>query len=91
MEVKILGEDKSRIKFEIEGENHTFSNPLSKELWKDNHVKAAGYHIKHSLVSNPIFIVETDGSENPKNALKKAVARLEKQMGDLGAKFKSLK
>lgn len=91
MEIKILEEDKSRIKFEIDGEGHTFSNPLSKELWKDNHIKVAGYHIKHSLIRSPIFIVETDGSENAKNALKKAAARLEKQMGELGSKFKSMK
>jgi len=90
MEIKILEDEKNRIKFEIEGEGHTFSNSLSKELWKDSHVKTSGYHIKHSLVSNPIFLVETDG-ENPKSALKKATARLEKQMSELGTKFKSLK
>ena len=90
MEIKILEDEKNRIKFEIEGEGHTFSNPMSKELWKDNHVKTSGYYIKHSLVNNPIFLIETDG-ETPKNALKKASARLEKQMSELGTKFKALK
>ena len=32
MEIKILEDEKNRIKFEIEGESHTLSNPLSKEL-----------------------------------------------------------
>jgi DNA-directed RNA polymerase subunit L len=91
MELNIVEEDKSRIKFEISGEGHTFSNPLSKELWKDSHVKTSGYHIRHSLVSSPIFVVETDGSEKPKAALKKAVGRLDKQMKELVSKFKSLK
>ena len=84
-------DEKSKIKFEINGEGHTFSNPLSKELWKDNHIKTSGYHIKHSLVSNPIFVVETDGNEKPKASLKKAVGRLEKQMSEFLSKFKSLK
>lgn len=91
MEIKILEDEKNRLKFEIEGEGHTFSNPVSKELWKDSHVKTSGYHIKHSLISNPVFLIETDGSENPKNALKKASDRLEKQMSEIGTKFKSLK
>lgn len=91
MEIKILEDSKDRVKFEIEGEGHTLSNALSKELWKDNHVKVSGYHIKHSLVSSPVFIVETDGSETPRNALKKASARLEKQMSEILTKFKSLK
>ena len=91
MEIKILEDEKDRIKFEIEGEGHTFSNPLSKELWKDSHVKTSGYNIKHSLVSNPVFLVETDGKEPVKSALKKAVERLDKQMNELLTKFKSAK
>jgi DNA-directed RNA polymerase subunit L len=90
MELKIIDETKDKMKFEILGEGHTFSNPLSKELWKDNHVKTSGYHIKHSLVSNPIFVIETDG-EKPKVSLKKAATRLEKQMSEFLSKFKSLK
>ncbi len=90
MEIKILEDEKNRIKFEIEGEGHTFSNPMSKELWKDNHVKTSGYHIKHSLVSNPIFLIETEG-ETPKSALKKAAAKLEKQIEEIGTKYKALK
>tara|TARA_Y100000034_G_C6739329_1_gene327978 strand:+ start:409 stop:684 length:276 start_codon:yes stop_codon:yes gene_type:complete len=91
MELDIIEEDKDKIKFEIKGEGHTFSNPLSKELWKDSHVKTSGYHIKHSLVSNPVFVVETDGNEKPKVSLKKASGRLEKEMSDFLKKFKSLK
>ena len=91
MELDIIEEDKDKIKFEIKGEGHTFSNPLSKELWKDSHVKTSGYHIKHSLVSNPVFVVETDGNEKPKVSLKKAASRLEKEMSDFLKKFKSLK
>ena len=91
MELNIKEDTKEKIKFEIIGEGHTFSNPLSKELWNDNHVRISGYSIKHSLISNPVFIVETDGNEKPRDALKKAAARLEKKMSEMLSKFKSLK
>lgn len=91
MELEIIEDKKDKMKFEIKGEGHTFANPLSKELWKDSHVKTSGYSIKHSLISNPIFVVETDGSEKVKDALKKAANRLEKQMTEISTKIKSLK
>ena len=90
MEFNIIEESKEKMKFEVNGEGHTFANPLSKELWKDEHVKTSGYDIKHSLVSNPVFLVETDGKEPVKSALKKAVDRLEKQMSEILTKFKKL-
>jgi DNA-directed RNA polymerase subunit L len=91
MELTIVEEEKDKIKFEVKGEGHTFANPISKELWNDSHVKTSGYSIKHSLISNPVFIVETDGIEKPKIALKKASERLTKQMDEILTKFKSIK
>lgn len=73
------------------GEGHTFCNPLSKELWNDNHVKVSGYHIKHSLISNPVMIVETDGSESARNAMEKGALRLKKKMDEFKSKFKKIK
>jgi DNA-directed RNA polymerase subunit L len=90
MEIKILEESKERLKIEIVGEGNTIANPLVKELWNDEHIKAAGYRIEHSLVSNPILIVETDGV-SAKEALKKAGSRLDKRMNELKQKFKQAK
>ena len=45
MEVNILEEKKDKIIFEIKGEGHTLSNAIRKELWNDEHVKAAAYAI----------------------------------------------
>lgn len=89
MELEILSEEKDKLKLEIKGEGHTLCNPLVKELWKDEHVKVAGYRVKHALISNPILIIETDGKEGAKNSLKKAVLRLEKRMDDFKSKFKT--
>lgn len=83
MELNVLEEKKGRLVFEIDGIGHTFINILKNELWNDNHVKVATYSIKHSEISKPKFILETDG-ESPKAALSGAVGRLKK----LSEKFK---
>ena len=91
MELNFLIDEKDKLKLEIKGEGHTLCNPLNNELWEDEHIKVAGYNIEHSLVSSPVLIVETDGKETAKSALKKAVGRLEKKMDELKDKFKQLK
>lgn len=91
MELNFLIDEKDKLKLEIKDEGHTLCNPLNDELWEDEHVKVAGYHIEHALVSSPVVIVETDGRESAKNALKKAAMRLEKKMDDFKDKFKKLK
>lgn len=91
MELNFLIDEKDKLKLEIKGEGHTLCNPLNGELWEDEHIKVAGYHIEHALVSHPIMIIETDGKETAKSALKKAVLRLEKKMDDFKDKFKQLK
>ena len=91
MELKVLGKSKNRIKLELKGEGHTFSNALRKELWNDKHVKAAAYAIDHPLVGNPVLIVETDSGENPKKALSAAINRLKKRNKEFQDKFKKAK
>jgi len=78
LNVKILEEKKNKIQFEIEGETHTLSAALTKELWTDEHVKAAGYKLEHPLLGKPTFVVETEG-EDARKAVSAAVQRLAKQ------------
>jgi DNA-directed RNA polymerase subunit L len=78
MQINVLEDKKNRFVFEVEGLGHTMLNILEKEMWTDSHVKVATYSIKHPQVSKPTFIVETNGDENPKNALTSAVTRLKK-------------
>ena len=90
MEVKILEEEKKKIKIEIEGEDHTLANALRKELWNDSHVNIAGYNIDHPLSGSPVLIVETDGKEEAKKAILSAVTRLKKNNSDFITKIKGL-
>ncbi|MBI5397955.1 DNA-directed RNA polymerase subunit L [Candidatus Woesearchaeota archaeon] len=77
MELNILEETKTKLVMDVNGEGHTLCNLLKKELWKNKHVKAAGYHVNHPLVGTPRFVVETDG-ENPKEALIAAAKSMKK-------------
>jgi len=78
MELNVIEDKKNRMVFEIKGETHTFCNILRKELWNDKHIKIAAYSIDHPLLGIPRFIVETDGKEEPKEAVREAVKRLKK-------------
>ena len=87
MDIKILEQTKTRLKFEIIGEGHTFCNALRKELWQGKSVEIAGYTIEHSLVSEPVFVIETDKG-SPKALLLDAVTRLKKMNSGLSSTFK---
>lgn len=89
MELKILEYSKDKLRFNILGEDHTFSNILRKELWNDKNVKKAGYSLEHALMPSPKFFLETDGKD-PKEVIEKAVARLKKLNESLLTNIKKL-
>ena len=92
MEVKVLEETKNRFVFELIGEGEAFCNVLKDELWKDKHIKTAGYHIEHPLEGIPKIIVETDGKEKPRTAFLAAITRLKKTNEKFSKEFtKSVK
>jgi len=84
MEIKVISEDKNKLIFEIQGEDHTLANALRKELWNDKKIKAAGYQVEHPLIGIPKMVVETN-SGSPRTAIKEAIERLKK----INSKLKS--
>lgn len=87
MEIKVLEETKKKFLVEIIGQGSAFCNALKKELWNDSHIKAASFNLEHPLVSNPKIIIETDGKEEPRKALEKAIERLQKQAKEFKSGF----
>lgn len=82
MKINVLEDKKTKFVFEVEGENHTLNNLLTKQLWKDSHVKVSGYNISHPLVGVPKVTVETDGAD-PRKVLADAVKKMKKDCDDL--------
>lgn len=89
MELNILENTKNRLKFEIKGEGHSFCNVLKSELWEEDNMEIAGYHIEHSLVSEPVFVVQTSKGD-PKKIVLDTVERLQKKNKALKEAFKKL-
>lgn len=90
MEIQILEDKKNKLVFEIKGEGHTLSNALRKELWNDEHVKAAAYAVEHPLIETPRFVLETDGAD-PRKTLQAAAKRLLKTVEKIRAEVKEIK
>lgn len=89
MQINVLEHTKQRLKFELQGEGHTFCNVLRRELWLGKEPEIAGYAIEHSLVSQPIFVLESE-KHDPVSLLTAAVERLQKKTAELQEKFKKL-
>ena len=63
MEINIIEEKKNKLIFELKGASHTLCNALKAELLNDSNIKVATYSIRHPLVGQPRFIVETSSTE----------------------------
>jgi DNA-directed RNA polymerase subunit L len=90
MNVKILEGKKNRLVFTIENDGTTIANALKKELWNDEHVKAAGFTVDHPLINIPTFVLETDGAE-PKKTISAAVKRISKDLEKFRDEAKALR
>jgi DNA-directed RNA polymerase subunit L len=89
MEIVTIENEKTRIKFQIKGEGHTFCNVLKKELWNDKSVEIAGYNIEHGMTTDPVFTLEVSNGD-PKKVLLEAVSRLKKINKEIKDKSKTL-
>jgi len=85
MEIEYIEENKNKLTFEIEGEDHTFCNLLKEELQNNKDVKMASYKIKHPLVNKVTLFLETSGAD-PKKIIVEAAKSIQKQT----SKFQSL-
>lgn len=78
MELVVIEETKTRLVFDLKGEDHTFCNLLKTELNEDKDVKVATYAIEHPLLAVPRFIVETASGKTPRKAVSDALGRMKK-------------
>lgn len=82
MEIKIIEKSKNKLKFELVGEDHTFSNLLKDALKSIKHVEIATYSVDHPLISNPEFLIQTDG-EDPIKCLNDAAKSMQKTLSEM--------
>ncbi|KYC44769.1 MAG: DNA-directed RNA polymerase subunit L [Candidatus Methanofastidiosum methylothiophilum] len=89
LEIEILKNEGSLMEFRIIGEDHTLCNVLRDALLKNKKVTVAAYKIDHPLLDSkrPRFIINTDGSISPKDALIEAIGSLQKDVKGLKKKL----
>ncbi|HYA61059.1 MAG TPA: DNA-directed RNA polymerase subunit L [Candidatus Acidoferrum sp.] len=75
MNIKIIKLTQEEAEIEFTDEGHTFLNALKSLLLQDPRVKVATYDIKHPMISNPIFYINTEKID-PLVPLREASARL---------------
>jgi len=73
MQLKVLKKTSQELKFEVEGEGHTFWNLLESVLLEDDKVEFASYNVPHPLISNIIVSIRTKEGKKPEEALQEAV------------------
>jgi DNA-directed RNA polymerase subunit L len=86
MEIKVVENNKNKMKVELTSEDHTLANLLRKTLWEDSSVDIAAYKMDHPLTRKTILMVTTTKGA-PKDALKKAAGRIEKRAKELASLF----
>ena len=78
MEIEVLEQSKTKLKFNIKGEDYTILNLLKEELWQDKNTKIAAYRVAHPLVGTPEMNVEVNPSSDVKKVIKNTKRHLEK-------------
>jgi len=89
LDIEVIKNEENFMEFRIIGEDHTLCNVLRDALLQNNKVKVAAYRIDHPLLDRkrPMFIINTDGSISPKDALLEAIKNVEKDIKGLKKKL----
>ena len=84
MKLKILEQEKDKLKFSLEGEGHTFVNALVEELLLDPEVDVAKYVIEFQF-SDPVILVtmKPKAKKTPEKAILAALKTISKRCDDL--------
>jgi len=77
--------------FVIKNEDSTFFNLLKKRLYSIKGVVVSSFTAQHPLVPEIKFIIETDGSIKPRNALKKGAEIVKKEYKAFLSEFEKVK
>lgn len=89
MKLRILKLTNKRLELEVEGENHSLLNLLTKIMLRMEHVKYAAYRIDHPLTGKPIVIIETNEKTKPTEALKDALKEIKELSKEFMERFES--
>ncbi len=76
MELELVKKEGTTIELKVIGEDHTFCNPIRKNLHDDDRVETAAYAIAHPILEHPKITVGVKKGISPTLTLKKAAEKL---------------
>jgi len=82
MELKVLEEEKNKLKIEVKGETPTLTQLLATQVWKEGGDSAAIR--EHPFMEEPKIVVL---GTNPKKLIEKAITALEEQCDEFKTEF----
>ena len=83
MELEVVKKEGTTIELKVIDEDHTFCNPIRKNLHEDDRVETAAYSIAHPILEHPKFFVGTKKGSSPNSALKRAAEKLAADCADV--------
>ncbi len=86
MEIKVLDNEKNRLRFELIGETHTLANLITKELWNEADVTISGYNLMHPQTGQIVILIETT-KKDPKKVLLETLSTLKKRSSEFKTQF----
>jgi DNA-directed RNA polymerase subunit L len=89
MEIVVLENTKSRLRFQIVGRTHTLANLITKKLWDEEDVVVSGYNLKHPQTANVELLIETT-KKDPKKVLLDTLTKIKKESNEFKAAFKKI-
>ena len=78
----------TKLELKVMEEDHTFCNPIRKNLHEDERVITAAYNISHPVLEHPKFFVEVKKGGSPDRALKRAAEKLAADCVEVRQKLK---
>jgi len=86
MEIKVLENEKNRLRIELVGDTHTLANLITKELWNETDVTVSGYNLMHPQTRNIVMLIETT-KKDPKKVLLETLTTLKKKSSEFQTQF----
>lgn len=78
MKIEVIEQEEDSLVIKLHGSGHTFCNALKDELAGYDSVDVVTYTIKHPLVAEPKFFLETNDAD-PINLMEEAADALEEK------------
>jgi DNA-directed RNA polymerase subunit L len=88
LKISKLMKTSDELRFEVEGEGHTFCNLLQNTLLEERGVKMAGYDVVHPLTLRSVVYLKIKKDADPNKVLERALKKITERTDEFLTKFR---